>query len=785
MKTILRNFLSVLRRFKMATALNVLGLSVAFAAFLIIMMQVDFDRNFDRSHPDYDHIFRMEVDNTLGNERQAVICRPLIEAFAASSPHILGVAYSNLPEQMFFSVEANGGKHVYMESSVTVSPGFAGVFTFDMLEGNAGALEEPLQALIPQSLALKIFGREPAVGKRLAAGDRNYTVGGVYRDFPRNVSTGNHIYLPIPADENLHNWGNWNYIAYIRVDEPGNTEGLFDNFKRSFDVSTLGEDRHRQAGFEQTDVCLTPLAETHYVTGVTYDPTPKASRQSLAVLVAIALALALIAGINYMNFSAALAPKRIKSINTQMVLGGDRSAIRGALLVEAVSIAFLSFLIALAIAALAGHTFVVSLVDAELSLAAHTGLVLLAGGVALATGLLAGLYPARYMTSFSPALVLKGSFGLSPRGRRLRNALISIQFVASFALIIGASFMYLQNDFMQRAPLGFEKDQLIVTSINGTVDKSRDAFTDRLKSFAGINEVTFSQFLLSSDDSYMGWGRRYHDRVVQYTCIPVDHSFLRVMGIEVTEGRDFREGDALTRHGAYIFNQKAREAYELVLNDHIDSAVIVGFMPDVKFASLRMEVEPMAFFVWGTQNWGILHGATYVQVKEGSDMRAAIEHVRNTLREFDSEYPFNVRFFDEALNNTYKKEQAFGRLISIFSLVAILISIVGVFGLVVFDSEYRRKEISLRKIFGSTTGGILILFNKVYLRLLIPCFVVAAPLAWYAVDRWLENFAYRTPLYWWVYPAAFVLASALTIATVTFQNWRAANANPAENIKSE
>ena len=785
MKTILRNLLSVLRRFKMATALNVLGLSVAFAAFLIIMMQVDFDRNFDRSHPGYDHIFRMEVDNSPGDERQAVICRPLIEAFAASSPHILGVAYSNLPERMFFSVEANGGKHVYMESSVTVSPGFAGVFTFDMLEGKAGALEEPLQALIPQSLALKIFGSEPAVDKRLAAGDRNYTVGGVYRDFPRNVSTGNYIYLPIPADENLHNWGNWNYIAYIRVDEPGNTEGLFDNFKRSFDVSTLGEDHHRRAGFEQTDVRLTPLTETHYVTGVTYDPTPKASRQSLTVLVAIALALALIAGINYMNFSAALAPKRIKSINTQMVLGGDRGAIRGALLVEAVSIAFLSFLIALAIAAAAEYTFVASLVDAELSLAAHTGLVLLTGGAALATGLLAGLYPAGYMTSFSPALVLKGSFGLSPRGRKLRNALISIQFVASFALIVGASFMYLQNDFMQRAPLGFEKDRLIVTSINGTVDKSRDAFTDRLRSFAGVNEVTFSQFLLSSDDSYMGWGRRYHDKIILYTCIPVDHSFLKVMGIEVTEGRDFRAEDALTRNGAYIFNQKAREAYELVLNDHIDSAVIVGFMPDVKFASLRMEVEPMAFYVWGTQNWGILHGATYVQVKEGSDMRAAIEHVRTTLREFDSEYPFNVRFFDEALNNTYQKEQAFGRLISLFSLVAILISIVGVFGLVVFDSEYRRKEISLRKIFGSTTGGILLLFNKAYLRLLIPCFVVAAPLAWYAVDRWLENFAYRTPLYWWVYPSAFVLVGLLTIATVTFQNWRAANANPAEGIKNE
>jgi putative ABC transport system permease protein len=277
----------------------------------------------------------------------------------------------------------------------------------------------------------------------------------------------------------------------------------------------------------------------------------------------------------------------------------------------------------------------------------------------------------------------------------------------------------------------------------------------------------------------------YHDKDIQYKLIPVSPSFLETMGVRPVEGRTFREEDARSPRGAYVFNEKARTTYGLVLNEQINNIEIVGFIPDILFASLRSEMPPLALLVCGANDrWSTLRYA-YIRVKAGTDMRAAIDHVRTTLKAFDNAYPFDVRFYDEVLQRTYEKERNFSTLISLFSLVAILISIVGVFGLVVFDSEYRRKEISLRKVFGSTTGEILLLFNKTYLRILVLCFVVAAPVAWYAVSRWLENFAYRTPLYWWVYVSAFVLVALLTIATVTFQNWRAANMNPAEGIKAE
>lgn len=481
----------------------------------------------------------------------------------------------------------------------------------------------------------------------------------------------------------------------------------------------------------------------------------------------------------------ALTPVRIKSINTQKVLGGSQGAIRRSLVLEAMLISLFSYVIAIGLVMLFARTELSSLVDADLSVASQP---LIVGGtalIALLTGLLAGLYPSFYMTSFPPALVLKGSFGLSPKGRALRNALISVQFIASFALLIGASFMYLQNHFMQHTPLGYEKDALIVTNINSQINKSLDAFTNRMKEFAGVEDVTYAEQLLSSTDFYMSWGRDYQDKEIRYQVLPVNYSFLEVMGIPVTEGRDFRIEDTNTRYGAYVFNERARREFGLELGTMIDSTEVVGFMPDVKFASFRTEVTPMAFFVWGTQNWGHWPNHAYVKVKAGSDMRAAMEHVRTVLAEFDPEYPFNVRFFDDVLQQLYEKEGTLSMLITLFSMIAIFISIVGVFGLVVFDSEYRKKEIGIRKVFGSTTQQILVMFNKTYLKIVVVCFVFAAPAAYYAVVKWLENFAYKTPLYWWVFALSFAVVAFVTFATVTFQNWRAANANPVKSLRSE
>ena len=788
MKTILRNFFSVLRRFKAASVLNVLGLSIAFVAFMLIMMQVNYDYTFDCSHRNADAIFRVDiVHGSKGS--QAIICRPFARAFTESSPHIKGGCLLNAwVGSPFFYVEQNGQRTGYRENAWEVTPGLLDVIHFDMLEGTAQALDEPGSVILPESMAKKIFGNETAVGKQLIAPNVEMNaqiIKGVYKDFPRNSALQNVIYVAMNPKENYDNWGNWNYFFFVRLDDPANKENVLDNFKSNFNAKEVFGNEFEWGGEESFDLRLTSLPDVHFLNNVDFDSMPKASRQTLLVLFSIAFVIIIIAGINFTNFSTALTPMRIKSINTQKVLGSSDRMLRGSLLVEAVGVSTFAYLLSLLFLYVIPKTPVASLVDADISFGAQPMII---AGTAVIVGVLAGLYPSYYVTSFPPALVLKGSFGLSLAGRRMRSVLVGIQFVASFILIIGSLFMYLQNRYMQNAPLGYDKEEMIIVHLNNKINKDRDAFTNQLKSFSGVEDVTYSQFLLSSQDQYMGWGRDYNGKNINFQCLPVSSSFLKVMGIEVKEGRDFRPEDDQKETGCYIFNEKAKAQLELKLNEQIDGDEIIGFIPDIKFASFRQEVTPMAFYLWGKYQWGQegnYYNAAYVKFKAGSDLRAGMEHVRESLKKFDSEYPFVIRFYDEVLQHTYEKELKIGSLITLFSLVAIFISIVGVFGLVVFESEYKRKEIAVRKVLGSTTGEVLYMFNVSYFWILLICFVLGAPVAWYGVHRWLENFAYRTPMYWWVLPLAFLAIGMITFLTVTYQNWHVANENPVKNIKSE
>ena len=788
MKPLIRNFLFVIRRFKMAVALNILGLSVAFAAFMVIMSQLHYDFGFDKCHKDYDKIFRMEIlVPQISTGKVPIVSRPLVDIFVGASPQIVACALIHGFEfDAFFHVENEGGdgeRIFFKERATSVTPEYTDVFTFDFVEGDEDALRMPENILIPLSLSQKLFGNESAIGRQFVYDSESKTVGAVYRDFPDNTIVKNCIFSSIPETLDRENWNNWLYNVFIRVNDASNAPLILENIERSFDLE--------QVFGPGCGVFLTALTDIHFTHDMPYDFSPKANKQTLLILFAIAIVIIVIAAINFTNFSTALTPMRVKNINTQRVLGARRSTLRSAIASEAVVISFLSYFVAILFVTLFSATPLARLVDADLSLTAQPLIIGGTAWVALLAGAFAGAYPAHYMTSFAPALVLKGSFGLSPKGKKIRNTLIGIQFIASFTLIIGASFMYLQNRFMQNSSLGYEKDAMVVVNIS-QIQKNRDVFTDKVKAFAGIEDVTYGNFLLSSLDSYAKEGVFYRGELCMYQFFPVHHTFLDAMGIAITEGRGFRQDDANKEQGVYVFNEAARKDFNLELNtvfEDLDqtglgSGEIIGFISDVKYASFRTAVEPMAFYVSGNESI-ITSYYAYIKLNKNVRVHAALTHIHSTLSEFDPDYPFEVRFFDEVLQRLYEKETALSTLISLFSMLAIFISIVGVFGLVVFDSECRRKEIGIRKVLGATTIGIVIMFNKAYFKILLICFVIAAPLAWYTVTRWLENFAYKTPMYWWVYLLAFVAVAIITAATVTFQNWRVANDNPLKAIKSE
>jgi len=782
MKTIIRNFISVIRRFKMATLLNILGLSVAFTAVIVIMMQVTYDLGFDGNQPEKDNIYRIEA--VFEGREIAVLPRPFIEGFKAAAPQVRAAAVTNvfLSEMVssFVGVEKEGSIQYYSEKIMTVSPDFTEIFHFNMKEGVATSINEPNTIIIPQTIAQRMFGSESAVNKHIIQGEQKFLIGGVYIDFPGNASTQNCIYGKIPDDENKEHWGSFNYEGYVLMDPAARMDDVLEAY-----VNTIDRQAFKKAGLANVDFKATPLQQIHFDTHVEFDFVKKVSRQTIWVLIAIALVIMVIAAINFTNYSIALTPLRIKSVNTQKVLGASEKGLRRSLLIEAVLTCLLAWVMAIFFTHLLSMSSIPQIISADMALYKNVNLILGIGLLAFAVGIFAGVYPAYYITSFAPALVLKGSFGLSPKGRQLRNTLVGIQFVASFALIVVSLFMYLQVQFMQNSSLGFDKEQIIVTNVNDQILKSKEAFANELKSNPNIETLSYSESVFSGLDSYSTWGREIRGEKKMFLALAVDTGFLRTMGIPLLEGRDLTLADTNSDGPVFIFNEKGRDEMGLSLGDKTERGEeIIGFIPNIKITSLRKEIEPMAFYYANRRYSSGLRWA-YIRVKAGSDLAATMQHIEKTLTKLSPGFPFNIRFYDNILNNLYSSENNLTSLITWFSLIAVLISMVGVFGLVVFESEYKRKEIGVRKVLGSTTAQVLAMFNVRYVKILCICFIVAAPIAWYAVSRWLENFAYRTPMYWWVFLLSFLLITAITMATVTFQSWRVADANPVDSIKMD
>ena len=786
MKTILRNSLSVLRRFKMAAFLNVTGLAVAFAAFNVILIQVDYERNFDHCHSTSDRVYRLDL--TFPGTFGTILPRAFVEEVIRSSPHIEAgsLIYPYNPE-VYFSVMEDGQKIGYRELIQTCHPAITRVFDFQIIEGERDCLKDPEKVILPESMALKMFGEQPAVGKAIHAEEaiqskdnREYTVGAVYKDFPGNCQMRNLIYTAIGETYQRDNFDASNYICYLLLDTPESAQAVTDNFNTHFDYAKVGLEG-------EGGIRLTPLTSIYYM-NESQDGTifRSGNKEVTGLLFFIALLIIIVAAINFTNFSTSLTPMRIRSINTQKVLGSSDAVLRCALLVEAAIISMIAWVLSLFMIWILGRTEALPFVEANLEIVSNLSIILLTGVIALITGIVAGLYPSWYVTSFPPALVLKGSFGLSPSGRKLRTVLIGVQFVVSILLIIGAVFVRLQNNYMRGYSLGFGKEQIAVVRLNGEIyNKSRETYVNRLKEYSGIEDVAFAMEKVGSKDGYSTSSGSVKEKEIQFFQIYASSNFLRVMGIQVEEGRDFLQADELSEEAVYIFNHTAKMSADMEVGDRVTSWLagrIVGLTGDVKFTSLRNGENNIAFV---TGNMPIPLTVSYIRLKAGTDILGAVSHIRETMADMDPSYPYDIEFYDEIFNQLYHKEENLRSLIMVFSILAIIISLVGVFGLVVFDTQYRRKEIGVRKVHGATNGEILEMLNRSYMYIVLVCFALAAPVGYYGIKKWLEGFAYKTPMYWWVFPVALLVVLSITIGTVTFQSWRAANANPVDSLKSE
>ncbi|WP_298647735.1 FtsX-like permease family protein [uncultured Proteiniphilum sp.] len=785
--------------------MNLLGLSAAFVAFMIILMQLNFEYSFDHCHKNADRIYR--VDNVTQGLFGIIQPRPLVETFFESSPQIeYGAVLLPYLGDMYFTTTQNGEKSGHKAGIVTCSPDITRIFSFEMIEGNSNCLDDPQSVLISESLANKLFGGESALGQILSYQSSIWTkknitdlvVGGVYKNFPDNTQLGNYIYTAIDKESEMENWGS-NFIAYVLLKnkDKNNADEITTSFNATFDFEKIGYNADMA-------IKLTPLKSIYLRNESSDNFIIKSGNPStLRTLLAIAILIIGIAVINYMNFSMALAPRRIRSINTRKVLGETDASLRIKLIIEGVMMSITAYLLSIGLLYLIHTSHLLSFIDINLDPSKNIKPVVIAGLIAVLAGAISTIRPAYYLTSYAPSLILKGNFGLSKKGKTMRGFLIGFQFLISIILIIASIFIYKQNQFMQNYTLGFDKDQVVVVELDTKfINHNKNKYVNSLKDNPSIIDVAFSQQKFGASDEYRQETIGFKDEKAHFFYIAVSWNFLDVMDIPLQEGNPPSENDEIdwteykkdreifaetyrNSRRKLIINKKLSDELGIKPNNYVDhfgvDAQILGVTDNVKFASLRQEPRSAAFVINdpGTMTY------SYIKIGAGANIHNVVRHIRKTISDIESTFPVEIEFYEQVFNRLYQKELSTQKTIGSFSLLAIIISIVGVFGLVMFECEYRKKEIGIRKALGSNINEILLLFNNMYMKIYAFSFILAIPITIYIVVKWLDNFAFKTPISWWVFALAGLAVLLITLTTVSWQSWRAATANPVDSLKTE
>lgn len=788
MKTLFKNFIHVLRKFKVSSLLNILGLSIAFASFILIAIVVNYEFSFDKYHSNAKHIYRVDnVNRKTGDVFSVIHPRALVETFIQSSPQIKAGTLLTPPyNQVFFKYEQGGMQQGAKESIVTCHPDITKIFDFQLLAGQADCLESPENVMIPESKAIKLFGNtQAAIGKELTLSApvwmkenaEHLIVGGIYKDLPENTQLSNVIYTAVDQTTSVNDWSSSNFICYVLLDDNASPEQVAANYNAHVDIES-------EKG-NNIAIKLTPLVDIYYMNEFSDSMFIKSgSLTNTFILITIAFVIILIAIINFSNFSMALAPIRLKSVTTRKVLGSSTNALRAEIMGEAVLFGLVSFGLALALVYLLAQMEVFSFVPVSI-LPQHNLLpVIYAFLIAIVSGLIAGVRPAFYISSFPPALALKGTVGASPSGRKTRTLLVGFQFAASLILIICTTFIFRQNQFVRNYVLGYDTEQTMMVELDmNTIKKNLHSYEAKLKDSPDVVDVSFSNQQFGGSDNYMFTRLIYKDEDISFNYLPVAWNFPSMMDIAVLQGRTFLENEENT----CLINRSVSEKYNIEVGSFFqshfgaDNLQVVGIIDDVKITSLREEVPNIVL----VSDSYFQTPFAYIKLRPGADYQQVIRQVEKVVSELDPAYPVKVEFYDQLFDQLYRKEQNTANHILFFSLLAIAISMMGVFGLVLFENQYRRKEIGIRKVLGSTEYEILRLLNKIYLQTFLISLIVAIPVVVYIMQRWLDNFAYKISLSWWVFILASLPILLLIVTTVSVQSYRSAVANPVDSLKSE
>ena len=744
--------MKVFRKTGVSTLINILGMSVAFAAAMILMVQVRWDTTYDANFEGHEQVFRLENNWMDQGLFSTFISRPFTERSRDASPNIEAICtWQPLGEDVLY-------KEGDRESPITIP------------------------------MARMIFGQESAVGKILENGSgESRRIIGVFRNTPRNFTA--HIgMLSTLGKHDLENFSEWSYNAYLKLKDPSMAKETEDAI-----YTVLGElissDEERRAEY-RNGFRISQIHKAHFERDVRAN-VPSANKAITITLAAIAILLILIAIINFINFAFAEIPFRIKNINTRKVLGESRGSLIRRQLMHAGLIALVAFAIAALIMHVIAGTSWASYVSDSIALKDNTGILILMLGLALLSAVVAGIAPALYSTDQPAALVLKGSYAMSVKGKALRNVLVGLQFVLSFLFILMALYVQVQTKFMMGKDMGFPQENVLQVWCGYSAGAAHKPLKDKLLQNPSITDVTFSDNTIVSNQK-MGWGRTVDGAQIFMEVLPVTEDFVRFFNLQIMDGRDFQQADNQSETGCMIVNETFIQMYPQfhvgsLVGGHVDNSEVVGIVKAFNFKSLQHGMGPLVLLNWGKTQWRDF-SFMYVKTAPGANFKEVSDYIKEAVRTFDpSREPdqVEVRHLDEWIENMYQSEQSLGKLITIASLVALLIAIIGIIGLVFFETQFLKKEIAVRRVNGATVGSILQMINRKYLIMAGVSFALAAPVAYWLMTTWRKSFAYQAPVPVWIFLVALLVVAAITLAVVTLQSWRAANANPVESLKNE
>ena len=789
---------------KAFSAINIVGLATGLAVCLLIVLYVVDELSYDKYNINADRIYRLDADIYFNNTSAifAVAPDPLAPALKRDFPEIEEITRVNYQGGILVKKD---NRNVQDNHAAFADSTFFKVFTVPMVEGNPStALKEPNSIVIDETTAKKYFNRTDVLGKTLYVDNStNCKVTGVIKDIPKQSHF--HFSFIRPRGKDNESWLSNNTYNYVLV-RPGVTR---EKLQKDVDATInnyLSKELQEQLHASLKDLenkgnhfiyHATPVTDIHLHSNKSYEIEANGEMTYVYVFSVIAVLILLIACVNFMNLSTARSANRAKEVGIRKVAGSMRTHLITQFLTESVLLSFISLLLAILLSALL-LPFFNQLAGKEMHVGTlfSTWLFPVMLGLIMVVGCIAGSYPAFYLSSFQPIEVLKGKIARGFKSSWLRSGLVVGQFIISIGLIIGTIVIYNQLNYIRSRKIGYNRDQVMVLHNAWYLDKQIHTFRNELLNIPGVTNATISGDLptgTSFDNE--GWFRDAAmdpTKAVVLTNFYVDENYVSTLGMEMSKGRNFSKDFPSDSTGIILneaavkvlgFKDPLRETlYRPNFNNgSMNGSVgyhVVGIVKDFNFSSMRQNVGPLLIQLG--ENWGSI--AVRVNTKNLASILSTVETKWKTTT---NGQPFNYTFMDDDFNKVYTAEQQTGTLFITFAVFAIFIGCLGLFGLVTYAAEQRTKEIGVRKVLGASVSGIVAMLSKDFAKLVLIASIISFPLAWWGSNLWLQGFAYRISVSWWMFLVAGIAAILIALITVSFQAIKAAVANPVESLRTE